>query len=160
MDGGAAVLDAEFAEFYAVQHARLIRYCYRLVGEEQAAFDLTQEAFARLFTRWVALREPTAYLFRAATNLARTAYARQRREQAALGAAERPATVDDRHVDLRLAVDRLPRRYRQLVLLYYFADLPIGDVARTLRRPNGTVTRQLSEARALLAAELKDDDVH
>jgi RNA polymerase sigma-70 factor (ECF subfamily) len=160
MEPGSRALAAEFSAFYTDQQPRLIRYCYRLVHDEQAAFDLTQESFARLFTRWVSLREPAAYLFHVATNLARTDYRRRCREDAAYAAKPPPAPpADDRHVHLRLAVERLPPRYREIVLLYYFADLNVADVARAVRRPNGTVARQLSEARALLATDLKDDDV-
>jgi RNA polymerase sigma-70 factor (ECF subfamily) len=151
-------LSAEFAAFYAEYQPRLVGYCYRLAGDKQAAFDLAQEAFARLFTRWVSLRDPAAYLFHVATNLARTDYAKRRREDAHYAAATTPPPADDRYLHLRLAVDRLPRRYREIVLLHYFADLRVADVARAVRRPNGTVARQLAEARALLATHLKDDD--
>ena len=151
-------LAGEFAAFYTDHHPRLVRYCHRLAHDEETAFDLAQEAFARLFTRWVKVREPSAYLFHVATNLARADFARRTREDRAFDVAPALDVADKHDVDVRLAVDQLPRRYRELVLLYYFADLPIADVARVVRRPNGTVMRQLSEARALLAIDLKDTD--
>ena len=49
------------------------------------------------------------------------------------------------------AVDRLPPGLRDVVLLHYYADLPVEDVARAIRRPAGTVKRRLHEARALLS---------
>ena len=119
---------------------------------------MTQEAFARLFTRWVRLREPAAYPFHVATNRARADHARRRREYAAVAATRGVPASEDRHVLLRLSVDRSPRRYREIVLLYYFADLPVADVARTVCRPPGTVMRQLAEARALLATDFEDAD--
>ena len=155
-ESGSRTLAVEFAAFYTEHQPRLVRYCHRLVRDEHAAFDLAQEAFARLFTRWVKVREPGAYLFHVATNLARADHRRRLREGSAYAVAAPFETSRD--VDVRLTVERLPRRYRDLVLLYYFADLPVADVARVLRRPNGTVMRQLSEARALLATDLKDTD--
>jgi len=151
-------LASEFAAFYGEHHLRLVRYCYRLVRDEQAAFDLTQEAFARLFTRWVKVSEPAAYLFRVATNQARSEHARRLREDTTFAAAEPVDAASARDVEVRIAVEQLPRRYRELVLLYYFADLPVAEVARVLRRPPGTVMRQLAEARARLAIDLKDTD--
>jgi RNA polymerase sigma-70 factor (ECF subfamily) len=52
-------------------------------------------------------------------------------------------------------VDGLPRRYRELVLLHYYADLALPEVAQALGKPLGTVKRQISEARALLATALE-----
>ena len=54
------------------------------------------------------------------------------------------------------AVRRLPPRLSVVVLLHYYADLSVDEVARTLRRPAGSVKRQLSEARAVLAHTLGD----
>ena len=151
-DAERAAVRADFAEFYAEYYARVARYCYRLVRDEEQARDLAQEAFARLYVRWIELRDPGAYLFHVATNLARAAYGKSLRESRALDAATAERT-DHHHV--HLAVGRLHRRYRELVLLYYFADLPIAAVAAAVRRPEGTVKRQLSEARRLLADDLE-----
>ena len=144
----------EFAEFYGEYYGRVARYCYRLVRDEELARDLAQEAFARLYTRWLGLRDPAAYLFHVATNLARTAYSRSLRESRAIESAGPPQGRADHH-KLHLAVGQLQRRYRELVLLYYFADLPIAAVAAAVRRPEGTVKRQLAEARRLLADDLE-----
>jgi RNA polymerase sigma-70 factor (ECF subfamily) len=43
------------------------------------------------------------------------------------------------------------------VLLHYWADLPVAEVARLVRRPQGTVKRRLHEARAQLAVTLGRD---
>lgn len=143
----------DFAGFYDEYYARVARYCFRLVRDEETARDLAQEAFARLYTRWIELRDPAAYLFHVATNLARTAYAKSVRESRALDDAGPTHRPDHHHV--HLAVGRLQRRYRELVLLYYFADLPIAAVAAAVRRPEGTVKRQLAEARRILADDLE-----
>ena len=55
-------------------------------------------------------------------------------------------------------VRRLPDRVREPVVLHYYADLSVEAVAIALRRPVGTVKRQLSEARELLAQMLREDD--
>jgi RNA polymerase sigma-70 factor (ECF subfamily) len=52
---------------------------------------------------------------------------------------------------LRDLVERLPGHLREAVLLHYYADLPVAEVAAALRRPVGTVKRRLHEARALLS---------
>ncbi len=51
-------------------------------------------------------------------------------------------------------MERLPGHLRDVVLLHYYADLPVEEVARALRRPVGTVKRRLSDARGILAVTL------
>ena len=55
---------------------------------------------------------------------------------------------------LRQAVDKLPKDLRETVILHYFVDLPIADVARILRVPVGTVKARLHYARKVLAGKL------
>jgi RNA polymerase sigma-70 factor (ECF subfamily) len=56
---------------------------------------------------------------------------------------------------LRDLVERLPKRLRTPVLLHYYADLPVNEVAATLHLPLGTAKRRLHEARALLRETLE-----
>lgn len=145
-----------FAAFYAETAGPLGGYLYRLVGDADVAADLVQESFVRLFTRWITVREPKPYLYHVATNLARNTWADRQRTQRFLHhpLGGRPATVDAVDLSVADAVSRLPARYREVVLLHYYADLTIADVARATRRPPGTVKRMLMEARNRLAGTL------
>ncbi len=151
-----AYVDAQ-REFCEREYAALAGYCLRLAGDEQLARDLTQEAFVRLFGRWRSVAEPRAYVYLVATNLARRTWRRRRSETEAVRKAfprEEHHTAPD--LAVRDAVDRLPRKWRDVVVLHYFADLPVAEVARQLGEPEGTVRRRLTEARALLAPTLGD----
>ncbi len=145
-----------FRELYAAEYGGLAGYCTALTGDVQLARDITQEAFARLFARWVGVREPKAYVYYVATNLARRHWRRSKREReiyTEIG--HRPADEHAVHDPwLRDLVERLPERLREAVLLHYYADLPVTEVAVLTKRPVGTVKRRLHEARQLLAAEL------
>jgi RNA polymerase sigma-70 factor (ECF subfamily) len=148
-----------FLALYGAEYAPLASYCWRLTRNAEVAADLAQESFTRLYARWLGVREPRAYLYHVATNLVR----RQWRQQAQTAAAplHEPAVASspDDGLAVRLAVERLPRRLRDVVLLHYYADLSVADVAEAVQRPAGTVKRQLSEARRLLAERLEHDDV-
>jgi len=145
-----------FRELYAAEYGGLAGYCTSLTGDVQLARDITQEAFARLFARWVGVREPKAYVYYVATNLARRHWRRSTREReiyTEIG--HRPVEETAVHDPwLRDLVERLPERLREAVLLHYYADLPVTEVAVLTKRPVGTVKRRLHEARQLLAAEL------
>ncbi|MDT4942482.1 MAG: hypothetical protein QOJ34_2571 [Pseudonocardiales bacterium] len=154
-------VEQEFDAFYLAHYPRVASYCWRLVGDRELAHDLTQEAFARMVARWRRIDDPRAYVYRVATNLVRHAW--RDRDKSRLLTEAVAATLmtewpgpDSSAVGLRDAVTALPRRLREVVLLHYFADMSVPDVAATVGRPAGTVKRQLSEARASLANALED----
>jgi RNA polymerase sigma-70 factor (ECF subfamily) len=145
-----------FRDLYRAEYAGLAGYCTALTGDVQLARDITQEAFARLFARWVGVREPKAYVYYVATNLARRHWRRSKREREIYDEiGHRPAAEATAHDPwLRDLVERLPERLREAVLLHYYADLSVADVAILTKRPVGTVKRRLHEARQLLATAL------
>ena len=151
--------DTTFRAFYAETYPAVAGYCWSLVNDHELAHDLAQEAFARTFGRWISVREPRAYIFLVAGNLCRAAWRRRSRDVetvvALAGAPDEHEAGPELRIGVRTAVESLPRRLRDVVLLYYFADLPVPEVAAALRRPVGTVKRQLAEARSLLATELE-----
>lgn len=69
-----------------------------------------------------------------------------------------------KHSDLlrtvRSAMDALPKRYRDVLLLSYMADLPTSEIARTLKMREGAVRvlkfRALEKLQSLLPAESRD----
>lgn len=147
-----------FGAFYEEEFPKVAGYCYQLTRDRELAHDLAQEAFARVFGRWFAVREPRGYLFHVATNLVRGAWQARERDRGLLGRLHRGEQVEQPDLAVRDAVERLPARYRELVLLHYYADLTVPAVAAAVRRPEGSVKRMLNEARALLAGSLKDHD--
>ncbi|HEX8002179.1 MAG TPA: sigma-70 family RNA polymerase sigma factor [Mycobacteriales bacterium] len=155
--------EAEFRAFYADSYRDVAGYCWNLVRDDDLAHELAQEAFTRLYGRWIGIREPRAYVFHVASNLVKNAWRERRdaRETVAALATRREThdrTTEDQaaRVGVRDAILALPDRYREIVLLFYYADLTVPDVAKAVGRPAGSVKRMLNEARALLAKSLGD----
>jgi len=152
--------EEEFSDFYAAHYSQLAAYCWSLLRDRELAHDLTQESFARMVARWRRIEDPPSYLYRVATNLVRRAWRARATDRDVMDAVAAESThsqpgPDADVMSLKAAVDALPRRLRDVVLLHYYADLPVDAVARAVGRPAGTVKRQLSEARGLLANELE-----
>jgi RNA polymerase sigma-70 factor (ECF subfamily) len=155
--------EEEFTAFYAGHYPELAGYCWSLTRDRELAHDLTQEAFARMVSRWRRIDDPKAYLYRVATNLVRKAWRDRADDRTRIDAVAADVRDSGQHhpgpdaslITLRTAVEALPRRLRDVVLLHYFADLSVDAVAGAVGRPAGTVKRQLSEARVLLANELE-----
>lgn len=148
-----------FATFYAETIGPLSGYAFQLVGDPDLAADIVQESYTRLLSRWVAIRAPRPYLFHVVTNLARDCWSQRQRGDALIrGLVDSRPVLATPAADRSVwdAVERLPKKYREVVLLHYYADLPMTDVATAVRRPVGTVKRMVSEARDLLARALEE----
>lgn len=153
--------EEEFRAFYAAEYSGVARYCWSLVNDRELAHDLAQEAFTRMLGRFTRVDDPRAYVYGVATNLVRRAWKKRAQDLQAVGAVAaepvRPLPSHEGAVAVREAVDRLPGKLRDVVLLHYWSDLTVNDVAAAVGRPAGTVKRQLSEARALLAGSVSHD---
>lgn len=150
-----------FRSLYQSEFPGLAGYLTAMVGDVHLARDIAQEAFARLFARWIGVREPKAYVYYVATNIARRHWKRSAREREIYAEMHaRPAADAPQHDPwLRDLVERLPDRLREAVLLHYYADLPVAEIAEITKRPVGTIKRRLHEARGLLAESMGDGDV-
>jgi RNA polymerase sigma-70 factor (ECF subfamily) len=115
--------------------------------------------FERLLARWTRVEDPRAYLYVIATNRVRDHWRRQKRDRE-LTNRLRPSKEDSTTLPvdpwLRDLVMRLPDRLRRPVLLHYYADLPVAEVAKALHRPVGTIKRALSEGRAHLLNDIEE----
>ncbi|MDT7572738.1 MAG: hypothetical protein QOE05_2912 [Actinomycetota bacterium] len=150
----AAADEIEFVGFYSDHFGRLSGYALSLIGDPGLATDVAQEAMTRLFARWGRVRDPRAWVYFVATNLATDHWRRSQRDRALTDSLRDVTSHHDPAHDpwLRDLVDRLPSHLRQAVLLHYYADLPVDEVARLVHRPVGTVKRRLHDARTLLAS--------
>lgn len=148
----ACLRDSAFAKFFSVEYPRVAGYCFRLLRDEDAAHEAAQEAFTRLYARWTRTEDPRPYVFRIATNLVYREWRRRSRPHPEPEPTDAPDLVNE--LAVRAAVAVLPRRLREVVILFYFAELRVGEIAVALDRREGTVKAQLAEARGRLAEQL------
>ncbi len=154
----AAALGA-FADVFRQEFPRLAGYCAGLVNDRDLGADIAQEALARTWVRWPQVRDPRAYSYLVATNLARRYWKNRSREQGVRAALTRQAqSSTSAEGSVRDLVERLPLRLRSATLLHYYADLPVEQIASLLHRPAGTIRQRLHEARRLLALDLNKED--
>src|SRR4051812_38142127 len=141
LPGVGATAATDFAALYIAEFGRLAGYLTALTGDPDAGREAAQEAFTRLFARWRTVREPRAFVYVVATNLCKHAWRQSGRERAAVARLGQSLTEGGPAHDpwLRDLVERLPVRQREVVLLHYYADLSVADIATALRRPVGTV---------------------
>ncbi|MGA3088118.1 MAG: sigma-70 family RNA polymerase sigma factor [Terriglobales bacterium] len=146
----------------------LINLAYRFCRDRGRAEELAQEAFLRAYRSLAQWRKDavfSTFLFALATNLYRSELRRipARIVSVSLDSIAEPADAraydggledQDRDLAVRRAVDTLPAKYREALILFYFHDLNISTAARSLGLPEGTVKARLSRGRELLRAKL------
>jgi RNA polymerase sigma-70 factor (ECF subfamily) len=128
-------------------------------GRREIADEATAEAFTRLFDYREGVRDPAAWVFRAAFRLAA---ADLRREHATDHELPELAAPDDAALpsDLTRALRRLSPDQRVAVFLRYYADLPVNEVARLCGSSSATIRVRLHRARRALEAMLDPEEVH
>jgi RNA polymerase sigma-70 factor, ECF subfamily len=154
----------DFEQFYRASYGRTVAMLAGLTGSKHEAEDIAQEAYSRALARWSRLSVydlPEAWVRKVALRLAIDSGRRARRNLATamrLGAqrgAPGPQPGDDlKFTPLGAALARLPVHERQVVVLYYIADLPVETIAAECDLPAGTVKTRLSVARRHLEQQL------
>jgi RNA polymerase sigma-70 factor (sigma-E family) len=159
------VSERQFERFAASAADQLLRTGYLMTGNARDAEDLVQETFLRVARRWRRVRSmdhPAAYARRILINLVlRNAVHRSRRdaELATCGAgaevaddvAARALRAVDDISEFRWALAQLPARQRAVLVMRYWVDLPVAEVADALGCSAPTVTSTASRAAARLA---------
>lgn len=158
--GAAEPRDADFEELFGAVFPVAQRVAYRVVGDAFAAEDIAAEAFARLYARWGRLRnEPgrTGWVLKVTGNLAIDAVRRKRPSPEPV-----PMVNGEDAVVLRMALaaalNALPARQRDVVVLRYLADQSEEQVAQTLGISAGTVKAHAHRATQRLRRQLPDDE--
>ena len=147
----------------------------RVLGDRDLALDAANQTFMKAY-RSIASYDPSRpikhWLLRIAVNEAITIGRARTRERArrapeadAADVVDRSATPEAETLDresrdgIRAAVARLPELYREVVVLRYFNELSVDEVAAVLGRSSSTVGVQLLRARQLLRKGLEGRSV-
>lgn len=135
---------------------RLWRAIYAFSGDREIASDAVAEAYAQLIRRGASVRDPAAWTWRAAFRIcAGTLKNRTRAARVIDGSVHADRYADQ---DLIAALRQLPDGQRAAVILFYYADLPVGEIARRIGSNGIAVRANLSRGRRRLRQLLGDDD--
>jgi RNA polymerase sigma-70 factor (sigma-E family) len=155
--------DDEYTEYVSARIPALRRLAYLLTGDAHRADDLVQQTITTLYVKWQRARAADNLDAYVRTMLVRTYVDEKRLAWARVGlfreAPEPPpvteAGPEDRHL-VRAALTRLPRRQQAVLVLRFFYDLPVDEVAAMLGCTSGTVKTHTSRGLATLRRLLGD----
>ena len=156
-DAFAALAAGEIGRLYAVAHL--------IVGASEPARDAVQEAMIRAWQGLPSLRDPDrfdAWLHRL---LVRSCYRQRRAERRGAGEARRlpePIVPDAfgslaNRDEIERGFRRLSAEQRAALVLRFYLDLSIGEVAEALHVPEGTVKSRIHRALGAMRAALEAD---
>lgn len=156
-----------FALLLPRYESRVYRLCCALLRDRGQAEDAAQESLVRV---WKALANYdsraslSSWIYAITRNRCLTALARRKPvewlseldpDTAGVPMTGEPAS-QPRPGELLRIVDRLPERLRRVLVLYYYEERSVSEVALMLGCPEGTVKTWLSRARGALVRALRE----
>ncbi|MBM4365762.1 MAG: sigma-70 family RNA polymerase sigma factor [Deltaproteobacteria bacterium] len=164
MAPSSVIDETALGELYARLERPMYNVVYRRLWNEQDSVDVVQEAFVRLWKARARVRSDgaEAYAWRTVLNLASNRRRSRRlwgwlafdadRDGGAAGGPDEGLERRQREAAVRAAIDALPDKLRDVVLLAEFSELGNVEIAAILHIPPGTV----GSRRHLAAARLRE----
>jgi len=164
---GTADTRLAVTDLFRDHHIELVRLALLMVGDLATAEDVVQDAFERLHSGWDGLRKQSsglAYVRSCVLNGCRSVHRRAavaRKHGPRLpgpqesGGPDAASAADDRS-EMAAALRLVPRRQREVLVLRYYADLDIAEIAETLQITQSAVRASNSRGLAALARALRE----
>ena len=162
--GYEAFRDQTLIRMVSEHQSALKNLCYMILHDEALAEDAVQETFLKAYKGLASFRGDCGqktWLMRIAVNtcrdMQRTSWFRHedRRVSPDMMYDEQAAQPDDEAAGLAQAIVALPRRDKEVVLLRYYQDMTIKEIAQTLGIAPSSVHNRLKRAEKKLRISLE-----
>lgn len=155
-NGDEEAMECFVRQYYPV----ILQYCRYRIRDRENAKDITQETFERFFGKLTDYRhmgKTVNYLYVIAGNLCRDFY----QKKTALAMEELPEQeenpmeeITDR-LDIEMAVAGLPDELSEVIILYYFQDRKLKEIAEILQIGLPLVKYRIKKAKEMLGLRLR-----
>jgi RNA polymerase sigma factor (sigma-70 family) len=154
---------AEFTRFFRQEFPRVVRTVFLIIADHSWAEEIAQDAFLKLFHHWPTVShydQPDAWVRRVAIRMGARVARRERMRRLLEGrfrsdlTTPPPPEPDD---EVHRAVRDLPPSQRAAVVLFYFEDRPVAEIAEILGCTPATAWVHLHKARQRLAGVLREE---
>jgi RNA polymerase sigma-70 factor (sigma-E family) len=159
----AGNVDDDFVAYYQARGRELRNTAFLLCGDWHLAEDLTQITFTKLYKAWRRIERHDVLdqfarrvLLRAFLDERRRPWRREFATTPHSTALDTASYLDAAPAEpgIAQALQRLPKRTRAVLILRFWVDLPVDQVAEILGCSPGTVKSTTSRGLASLRAEL------
>lgn len=157
----AAHDEVAYTAFFRAHFANVTRTIHLIVHDRARAEDIAQDAFLQLFRNWPRIstyERPDAWVRRVAIRMAMRGLQRDSlwASVRSLFLPRSPAATSD--LDVLEAVGRLPHAQRTAIVLHYYEDRPVAEIAGLLGCSESTARVHLHRGRRHLAVLLGEKD--
>ena len=156
--------ESDFTAFFRAEYARTARTVCLVLHDQARAEEITQDAFVQLLRCWEKVsgyEQPAAWVRRVAIRMAVRSAKRETMRSLLewrSRAVEEPAEdLPLPHGDMVAAVRSLPTNQRVAIVLHYYEDRPVADIADALGCAPATARVHLYKARQRLALLLGEE---
>lgn len=150
-----SVTCGDLESIYREHGKRIWRALLVFSGDREIASDATSEAFAQALRRGADLKSPLNWIWKTAFSVAAGQLKLRGREEELK--AEKSYESPEYQADLMEALKRLPQKQRAALVLFYYVDFTIKDIARVLGSTTSAVRVHLSVGRKRLKNFLEVD---
>lgn len=165
-----------FEDIYRNYFSRVYTFIFRMCGNEDVAEELTQETFYQAFRSFYKFRGDSE-LFTWLASIAKftffTYLRKNKRETDLLNTdpwnsmltddgendPERIVQKEEMSVAVRRLLDKLPSKYRDVVVLRIYAELPFSEIAEALKISESSAKVLFFRAKKLLLEEMKHENL-
>lgn len=165
----------QFREIELLYHDKILFYLRHLVGSKEEAEDILQDVFMKVFatmSRFDNRRKFSSWMYRIAHNEAMNHLKHRNKYRSVswediVSVKDRMETSDredspqerwvrgERRVEVRRALQTLPQKYREALLLRFYFEKSYDEIADIIGKPRNTVGTLISRAKARLVRALE-----
>ena len=158
-------LKTQLTEYLYRDQEKFYRVAYSYVKDKDTAFDVIQEAIVKALNKIHSLREPNymrTWFYRILINESITALRKSKRQFPAISELpDTPCTDRDptEFLDITNAIDQLDPKLKTIILLRFFEDMKLEEIAQITKTNLSTVKSRLYRALNQLKTLLGEEEI-
>ncbi len=149
----------QFEVFFDEHHVGLSRLAYLLTGSHGVADEIAQDACEQVFVRWNEIEHADRYARTAVINGVRSWRRRLQLEGRTPGEIGPHPVAHTDVLAVRSVLAELPDAEREVLVLRFWADFKLGEIADQLDIPLGTVKSHVHRGLARVEAAWRNAEV-
>ena len=156
--------DNAFYELLSQRKSQLYKTAFAYVKNKEDALDIVSDTVYKAYISIKKLKEPSFFDTWLTRILINTSLDCINKNSRVITLNENVSSTigiitkdDDQIIDLKVAVDKLNGEYKTIVILKYFQDMTLVEIAKILQCPLGTVKTRLHKALGELRLDLKEE---
>lgn len=148
----------KFAELVLESEKTMYRVSMSMLKNETDCEDAVQSAILAAYEKLDTLKKEEyfkTWLVRILINACNKQLRTQTRVISINDYTDTPTISHERDIDVKMALEQLPVKIREVVVLYYMEDFSVKEISHILQIPSGTVKSRLSKGRKLLEISME-----